>query len=169
MLWQLSGVPEHDLVFIDTDLNRNAGCVILVNHCIEQGLAQGLQGEWITLHALNTFVADVCLEVFAVKQIQGLLNLNEQISVNFVLIAQFIIGDEKADLDVSAKHKALGLRAKQQRSSALQILPILKLQTGQQRCIAVLKHGVIYPTASGGPYPELLKCNRLAVGEREAR
>jgi hypothetical protein len=42
MVGQLARIPNHDLIFVDADLDRNTAGVVLVDYGIEQSLTQGL-------------------------------------------------------------------------------------------------------------------------------
>ena len=168
-LGQLTGVPQNDLMRIDADLNRNAAAVVLVHHRIEQGLAQGGQREQISFQPLQALVADVGLEVLGAQGLQRLFHLGKQIAVNFVLVAQVIVGDEKAQLDECPRHKPFRLLAKQQGSGPLQVLAVVQLQAGQQRGVAVGQHLLIDAPALRGPVPEPLQGSRVAVAQRQAR
>ena len=147
---QLTEVPQHDLVVIHADLDRHAAAVILVHHGIKQRLTQGQIRKQKLLDPLNALVAYVGLEVFEAQQFQCLLNLFKQIAVNFILIAQIVVGREKADLDKGARNKLLRRVAKHQRRRTTQIRPFRQLQVFQQRGVAVVQHRFCHTAAAGG-------------------
>ncbi|EXI65126.1 MAG: hypothetical protein AW07_04737 [Candidatus Accumulibacter sp. SK-11] len=166
---QLACVPKHNLMRIDADLNGNAAAVVLVHHRIEQGLAQGGHGEQERFHPLQDIVADIGFEVFGAQGVQRLFYLRKQIAVNFVLVAQIIVGDEETQLDKRPWDKAFRILAKQQGSRSLQLLPVFQLQAGQQRGVAIGQHLLIHSSALRGLVPEPLQGRGIAVAQRQAR
>jgi|GEM_PF-5851745 len=98
-LRQVTGVPQHDLVFVNADLDRDAAAVVLVNDGIQQSFTQRTIGIQEGLHSLQALVADVSLQILRVQQLQSLLHLLEQVPVNLVLIPKVVVGHEEPDLD----------------------------------------------------------------------
>jgi len=83
------------------DLDRNAAAIILVHNSVQQGLAQSLHRKQKGFYSINTLIADIRLQVFNKKDVQRFFNLGKQVAMNFVLIAQVIVGYEKANLDIT--------------------------------------------------------------------
>lgn len=77
---QLPGVPDHDLVFINADLDRNAAGIVLVDNSVEQRLAYGPPRKQETLDALDTLIVDISFEVFAVQKLERFFDLGRQIA-----------------------------------------------------------------------------------------
>src|SRR5215813_12251709 len=82
--------------------------------------------------------------------------------MNFVLIAQVIVGYEKADLDVSPRNKFFRLVRKQQRSCTPEITPLPELQVFQQGVVAVVQDFFAHTLTISRPSSEKLE-SRLAT------
>jgi len=95
--WKLPRVPDHQLVLIHADLNRDSRGVILVDDRVEDGLAEGGPGNWQGLNSLRAPVGDSRLQVFGGEQVHGAFHLPQEISPYFVVIEKVVVGPEKAD------------------------------------------------------------------------
>jgi len=60
---QMPVVVEPNMIFIDSDLDRDTRAVVAVYQCIVEHFAYGIAREQETIDPLNAFVADVSLHV----------------------------------------------------------------------------------------------------------
>ena len=88
--------------------------------------------------------------------------------MDLILITQVVIGEEEADLDERTGYETLGLGTEQQRSRPLQVLPLLKLQVGQQGSVTFLEHRFVDPATSGRPGPEVAQGVGLTIVQNQA-
>nr|VFJ86494.1 MAG: hypothetical protein BECKLFY1418B_GA0070995_100358 [Candidatus Kentron sp. LFY] len=95
-------VPEQDLVVIDPDPGVYAAAVILVGHGIHQGFPQGLPRYRIGFDPLYSLVGDQGLQILGQEQIQGPIDLGKEVAVDLIVIANFTVGLEIADLRLSS-------------------------------------------------------------------
>ena len=144
---QVAGIPEDDLVVVDADLDGDAAAVVLVDHGVEQGLAEGGLREEEGLAPLQAVVADVGLEIFGGQEVEGLLHLLEEVAVDLVLIAEVVVGQEEADLDPGTAHEPLGAVGEEQAGGAFEAVLLDQLQVAEDGFPAVAQDRAVHAPA----------------------
>ncbi len=71
------------------------------------------------------------------QEVEGLLDLLEEVAVDLVLIAEVVIGHEEADLDPGTAHVLLGTVGEEQAGGALESVLFDQLQVTEQELPAV--------------------------------
>ena len=115
-LGQRAHVCNIQLVVVNTDLNRNAARIILVDERIEDQFAQGLLRERKLLNPLLAIlIPDLSLEILEVDQFKRLLCLLQQRAMYIIVINEIgIILTKLTDLHIRARNPFLRLLCKKQ-------------------------------------------------------
>lgn len=118
---ELTGVPDHQAVGVDADLDGYPAAVVLVHDGVQKGLPQSRLGYRVGLQALQALVGDTRLEVLGLQHHDGLAGLGQEVAPHLVLEAQVHVVLEEADLDQGPGDKAFGVGVKQQDGGPLEV------------------------------------------------
>src|SRR5450432_2554543 len=112
------------------------------------GLRRGVTHVQLGLEPLEPLIADVGLEVLALQNLQRVLDLLEEVAVDFVLVAKIIVAEKEASLDPRAAHAALGAVRKQQARRPFQVLALHQLQVLEDGPTAISENGLVHAAAA---------------------
>ena len=112
-----AAVCNIQLILIHANLDRNAALILLVAQGIEKGFTQGGIGNKVTLNTLHPFIGDFRLHIFQVYDLNDLVDLFQQGTVDFILITEIGIVFKESDFCVRTQLPAVRVFAKQQHCS----------------------------------------------------
>ena len=123
-------VSDVEFVCINTDLDRNATGIVIMNKGIENRFADCQFGIWVGFDPCHIVIGDLCFQIFCIKQINYPIGLIQQRTMNFILIKYICIIFKIADFRITAACYFFRIPVKSHNGSPLE-LPVIchKLQS----------------------------------------
>ena len=107
-------VAYKDFVLVYANLNRDSRGVIRMHQGVVNGFAHGILWNGVAFHPDQAVVTDACLEILEVNELDDSIRLNEQRTVNFILVLQIGPIAKKAYFHVCATKPFFRLAVKKQ-------------------------------------------------------
>ena len=153
----MAGVVDVDFILEDLDGHGDGRFVRLVDDGVENGLAQSLPGEEIVVNPLETFVVDICLQVFDLEHSLQQVQLFHQGAFEHVLEEQIRLVPKKTDLDGAAEDIAFRIGMEEEDCCPGEHSVTHELEIAQNTLLALHQERGLFTSAGDGLVAEEVK------------
>ena len=124
---KLAVIPNIYLIWINADLDGITARIVLMNDGVQDNFPECILMKHILFDAMDSFVSDKRFEIFRINKIHNLIRLQNQRTVNLILITQIRIGIFKiTDFHICARHPLFRIAMKRQHGGSRQCTVIIQ-------------------------------------------